>query len=75
MLRRATQTTMGRVVLLVSAVAVLLLGSAAVAHFLLDQYGDFGEALWSAVLHVLDPSSLHDDVDGRSEERRVGKEC
>lgn len=70
MLRRATQTTMGRVVLLISAVAILLLGSAAVAHFLLDQYGDFGEALWSAVLHVLDPSSLHDDVDGA--ERAVG---
>jgi len=70
MLRRATQTTMGRVILLVSAVAVLLLGSAAVAHFLLGQYGDFGEALWSAVLHVLDPSSLHDDVDGA--ERAVG---
>ncbi len=70
MLRRATQTTTGRVVLLISAVAVLLLGSAAVAHFLLGQYGDFGEALWSAVLHVLDPSSLHDDVDGA--ERAVG---
>ena len=61
---------MGRVVLLISAVAVLLLGSAAVDHFLLGQYGDFGEALWSAVLHVLDPSSLHEDVDGA--ERAVG---
>jgi len=70
MLRRTTQTTMGRVILLVSAVAVLLLGSAAVSHFLLGQYGDFGEALWSAVLHVLDPSSLHEDVDGA--ERAVG---
>jgi hypothetical protein len=70
MLRRATQTTMGRVILLVSAVAVLLLGSAAVDHFLLSQYGDYGEAIWSAVLHVLDPSSLHDDVDGA--ERAVG---
>jgi hypothetical protein len=70
MLRRATQTTMGRAVLLVSAVAVLLLSSAAVDHFLLGQYSDFGEALWSAVLHVLDPSSLHDDVDGA--ERAVG---
>lgn len=70
MLRRATQTTMGRVILLVTAVAALLLGSAAVDHFLLGQHGDFGEALWSAVLHVLDPSSLHDDVDGA--ERAVG---
>jgi hypothetical protein len=61
---------MGRVVLLVSAVVLLLLGSAAVDHFLLGQYGDFGEALWSAVLHVLDPSSLHEDVDAA--ERAVG---
>lgn len=64
------QTTMGRVVLLVSAVVLLLLGSAAVDHFLLGQYGDYGEAIWSAVLHVLDPSSLHNDVDGA--ERAVG---
>ena len=64
------QTTLGRVVLLVSAVVLLVLGSAAVDHFLLGQYGDFGEALWSAVLHVLDPSSLHEDVDAA--ERAVG---
>ncbi|HVY77342.1 MAG TPA: hypothetical protein VG898_02435 [Solirubrobacterales bacterium] len=70
MLRRATQTTPGRVALLVSAVAALLLGSAAVDHFLLGQYGDFGEAVWSAVLHVLDPSSLHEDEDAA--ERAVG---
>lgn len=61
---------MGRVALLVSAVAAMLLGSAAVAHYALDEYGDFGEAVWSAVLHVLDPSSLHDDVDAA--ERAVG---
>ncbi len=70
MLRRATETTLRRVALLVSAVVLLLLGSAAVAHFVLGQYGDFGEAVWSAVLHVLDPSSLHDDVDAA--ERVVG---
>jgi hypothetical protein len=70
MLRRATETTIGRATLLVSAVALVLLGSAAIAHFVLGQFGDFGEALWSAVLHVLDPSSLHDDHDAA--ERAVG---
>jgi len=64
------QTTSGRVVLLVSAVAVLILGSAAIAHYALGQFGDLGEALWSAVLHVLDPSSLHDDEDAA--ERVIG---
>jgi hypothetical protein len=64
------QTTQGRVLLLVSAVALLLLGSAAFAHYALGQFEDFGEALWSAVLHVLDPSSLHEDSDAA--ERTVG---
>jgi hypothetical protein len=52
---------MGRLVLLLSAVALVLLGSAALAYFAFDEYGDFGGALWSATLHLLDPSSLHDD--------------
>jgi hypothetical protein len=70
MLRRATETTTGRVALLVSAVALVLLGSAAIAHFALDQFDDYGEALWSAVLHLLDPSSLHEDSDAA--ERAIG---
>jgi len=70
MWRRLTETTLGRVALLVTAVATMLIGSAAVDHYVLGQYGDFGEAIWSAVLHVLDPSSLHDDVDAA--ERAVG---
>lgn len=70
MLRRATQTTPGRVALLVATVAGVLLGSAVIAHCALGQFDDFGEALWSAVLHVLDPSSLHDDSDAA--ERVVG---
>lgn len=70
MLRRATETTLRRVAMLVSAVVLVLLGSAAVAHFALGQFDDFGEALWSAVLHVLDPSSLHEDSDAA--ERAVG---
>ncbi|MDX6608842.1 MAG: hypothetical protein QOF85_767 [Solirubrobacterales bacterium] len=61
MLRRATETTRGRVALLLSAVALVIVGSAALVHFAFGAYEDFGAALWSAVLHVLDPSSLHDD--------------
>lgn len=61
MWRRVTESTVGRVTLLVGAVATVLLGSAALAHFALDEYGTYGDALWSATLHVLDPSSLHDD--------------
>jgi hypothetical protein len=70
MWRWATETTLGRVALLVTAVAAMLLGSAAVDHYVLGQYEDFGEAAWSAVLHVLDPSSLHDD--SNASERAVG---
>src|SRR3954447_13949902 len=70
MLRRATETTPRRVGLLVSAVVLVLLGSASIAHFALGQFDDFGDALWSAILHVLDPSSLHEDSDAA--ERTVG---
>lgn len=61
MWRWLTETTTGRVALLVGAVAGVLLGSAALAHFAFDEFGSYGTALWSAVLHVLDPSSLQDD--------------
>lgn len=64
------QTTPGRLVLLGSVVALVLVGSAALVHFVLGQYGDFGEALWSGVLHILDPSSLHHDEGGG--QRAVG---
>lgn len=61
MWRRVTESTTGRVTLLVGAVATAILGSAALAHSAFDEYGTYGDALWSAVLHVLDPSSLHED--------------
>lgn len=61
MWRRVTESTVGRVGLLVGAVAIVLLGSAALAHFAFGEYGTYGGALWSATLHVLDPSSLHED--------------
>lgn len=70
MWRWVTETTQGRVALLITTVAAMLLGSAAVDHYVLGQYEDFGEAAWSAVLHVLDPSSLHDD--SNAAERAVG---
>lgn len=70
MVRRLMQTTPGRLALLGSVVAVVLVGSAALVHFALDQYEDFGEALWSGILHILDPSSLHDDEGGA--QRAVG---
>lgn len=61
MLRRAAESTRGRLVLLLGAVGIVLLGSAALAQFAFDEYDNFGDALWSGVLHLLDPSSLHDD--------------
>ncbi|MGE5282696.1 MAG: hypothetical protein ACM3N0_10330 [Chloroflexota bacterium] len=61
MWRWLTETTTGRVALLVGAVAVVLLGSAALAHFAFDEFGSYGAALWSATLHLLDPSTLQDD--------------
>lgn len=70
MLKWATQTVVGRLTLLVSAVALIVLGSAALAHFAFDLFDTYGAALWSAVLHLLDPSTLQDD-DGASE-RAIG---
>ncbi len=61
MLKRATETTLGRLALLLSAVAAIVLGSAAVAQLVLDQHQSFGESVWSATVHLLDPSSLQDD--------------
>jgi len=60
-LTRALQTTRGRLTVLLGAVAVVLVGSAALAHFAFDEYASFGEALWNALVHLLDPSSLQDD--------------
>jgi hypothetical protein len=61
MWRRVTESTLGRLALLVGAVAVVLLGSAALAHFAFDEFETYGDALWSATLHLLDPSTLQDD--------------
>src|SRR5439155_11826035 len=60
-LKRMTQTTRGRVGLLVAILGVVWLGSALFAHLVLGQFGTIGDALWSGVTHLLDPSSLHGD--------------
>ena len=60
-LRRLIQTTRGRVALLLGVLAVAWLGSAFVAHVVLDEFDTFGAALWSGITHLLDPSSLHED--------------
>ncbi len=61
MLRRAAETTRGRLTLLAATIAIVVLGTAALGHFAFDEYASFGAAFWSAILHLLDPSSLHDD--------------
>jgi hypothetical protein len=60
-LSRATQTVFGRLVLLLSAVGLVVLASAALAYLAFDLFDSFGAALWSAILHLLDPSTLQDD--------------
>ncbi len=70
MLRAGLQSTRGRLVILLGAVGAIVLGSAALAHFAFDLFGSYGEALWSAILHLLDPSSLHDDEGGAA--RTIG---
>jgi hypothetical protein len=61
MLRRTAETTRGRLTLLAATIAIVVLGTAALAHFAFDEYASYGAAFWSAILHLLDPSSLQDD--------------
>lgn len=70
MLIRAVQTTRGRLVLLVAMVAVVLLSTAAVLHYVFDQFDDYGEAMWSAGVHLVDPGALVEDHD--APERAMG---
>ena len=56
--RRSTAARLG---LLLALVAAFALGSAALDYALLDQFDTYGDALWSAVVHLLDPSALQDD--------------
>ncbi len=61
MLRRALRTPWGRLALLVGAVVVVVFASAALLHYGFDELDTFGDSLWSATKHVLDPSSLGED--------------
>lgn len=45
MLSRGLQTTRGRLVILLGAVGVIVLGSAALAHFAFDLFDTYGDAL------------------------------
>jgi len=61
MARRLIQTSRGRLLVLLGAVVAVMLGTAAIDHFALDRYDDLDDAIWSAVLHLLDPAQLEDD--------------
>lgn len=64
------QTTRGRLVLLVVSVAVVMLSTAALLHYVFDQFDDYGEAMWSAAVHLVDPGALVEDED--ASERAMG---
>jgi hypothetical protein len=70
MLARALQTTRGRLALLVVAVALVMFSTAALLHFAFDRFDTYGEALWSAAVHQVDPGALIDDEGGA--ERALG---
>lgn len=55
------RTLPGRLVLLLAALVLLGLVTAAVGHYLLGAQTTFGEALWKSLTHMLDPGSLADD--------------
>lgn len=61
MFRRLIQTSRGRLLLLLCAVAVVVLSTAALNHLVLDRFDDLDEAIWSATLHLLDPAHLESD--------------
>jgi hypothetical protein len=65
-LRRTLQTTRGRLAVLVATVAFVMFSTAALLHFAFDQFDTYGDALWSAAVHLVDPGSLIED-DGAAE--------
>ena len=64
------QTTRGRLALLVVTVAFVMLSTAALLHYVFDQFDDYGEAMWSAGVHLVDPGALVEDHD--ASERAMG---
>ncbi len=65
-----SRTLPGRVALLLVGVALIGLLTAAFGHFALGAFPSFGEALWSATAHLVDPGSIGDDKTGS--ERIIG---
>ncbi len=56
-----TRTWPGRLVLLLTGVAMIGLITSAVGHFVLGAFPSYGEALWSSIAHLVDPGSIGDD--------------
>lgn len=56
--------------LLLAAVVLLGILTAAVGHFLIGAHSDYGEALWKSLTHMIDPGSLGDD--DTTAERTIG---
>lgn len=65
-----TRTLGGRLTLLLVAVLLIGLVTAAFGHFVLGAFASFGEALWSATTHMVDPGSIGDD--SSAAERTIG---
>ncbi len=65
-----TRTLPGRLALLLAAVGLIGLVTAAIGHYLLGAFPSFGESLWSATAHLVDPGSIGDDQ--TAAERTVG---
>lgn len=55
------RTLPGRIALLFAGVALVGLATAALAHFVLGAFPSYGEAIWSAIAHLVDPGSIGDD--------------
>lgn len=56
-----TRTLPGRLALLLGAVILLGIITAAFGHFVLGAYPSFGEAAWHSVAHLIDPGQVGDD--------------
>ncbi len=65
-----TRTLGGRLALLLFAVALIGLTTAAIGHFVFGAFDSFNDALWSSIAHLVDPGSIGDD--DSAAERAVG---
>lgn len=65
-----SRTLPGRLALLLAAVILLGVITSTIGHFVLGAHPSFGESLWEALAHMIDPGQIGDDVTGA--ERMVG---